>query len=379
MGLHIIPAVLAAVALLIVAAFIVHIVRDAPRGVPLSARIAWLSAHPEVGAVTLAQAKLNTNDDIQAGVIDEFRKESFLLDQLTFDDAVTPGTNGATLTYGYMRLITQPTAAFRAYNADYVPQEVTKQRFTTELKPFGGAFEIDRVLAQTGGLVDEVQLQTEQKVKAARTLFHDAAINGDTGVDATQFDGLDKALAGSTTEMNPATMTDWTALDENGSFAAMDVLDEFLSLLDGDPTLIFGNRKGIAKIRTMARRAGYFTRAESAFGTTIERYGNIALVDAGNKPGSNDPIIPIESRDLDGAGANPAITGLTDLYAVRLGLDGFHGVSLAGGQLVRQYLAEFAPNYQASGAVRRGEIELVASVALKATKAAAVLRNVKVQ
>ena len=61
--------------------------------------------------ITLAQAKLNTQDDIQAGVIDEFRKSSFILDNIPFDDAVTPGTNGATLTYGYTRLITQPTAA----------------------------------------------------------------------------------------------------------------------------------------------------------------------------------------------------------------------------------------------------------------------------
>ena len=64
--------------------------------------------------ITLAHAKLNTQDDIQAGVIDEFRKSSFILDNIPFDDAVTPGTNGATLTYGYTRLITQPTAAFRA-------------------------------------------------------------------------------------------------------------------------------------------------------------------------------------------------------------------------------------------------------------------------
>ena len=50
-------------------------------------------------AITLAQAKLNTQDDIQKGVIDEFRKSSFILDNISFDNAVTPGTNGATLTY----------------------------------------------------------------------------------------------------------------------------------------------------------------------------------------------------------------------------------------------------------------------------------------
>jgi len=53
--------------------------------------------------ITLAQAKLNTQDAIQAGVIDEFRKSSFILDNMTFDDAVSPGTNGATLTYGYTK------------------------------------------------------------------------------------------------------------------------------------------------------------------------------------------------------------------------------------------------------------------------------------
>jgi hypothetical protein len=77
-------------------------------------------------AITLEQAKLNTQDDIQAGVIDEFRKSLFILDNITFDDAVTPGTNGATLTYGYTRLITQPTAAFRAINSEYTSQEVTR-------------------------------------------------------------------------------------------------------------------------------------------------------------------------------------------------------------------------------------------------------------
>lgn len=46
--------------------------------------------------------------------------------EISFDDAVTPGMNGATLTYGYTRLITQPTAAFRAISSEYTLQEVTK-------------------------------------------------------------------------------------------------------------------------------------------------------------------------------------------------------------------------------------------------------------
>ncbi len=48
-------------------------------------------------AVTLAEAQKNVQDDLQIGVIDEFRKSSFILDHITFDDAVSPTGGGATL------------------------------------------------------------------------------------------------------------------------------------------------------------------------------------------------------------------------------------------------------------------------------------------
>ncbi|MCD2348546.1 major capsid protein [Clostridium guangxiense] len=325
-------------------------------------------------AITLQQAKLNTQDDIQKGVIDEFRKNSFILDNITFDNAVTPGTNGATLTYGYTRLITQPTAAFRAINSEYAPQEVTKDRYTVELKPFGGSFGIDRIVANTGGLVDEVNLQVQQKVKAANALFHDTIINGDSAVDSNSFDGLNKAITGSSTEYNAGAFIDLstsTALDTNYK-QFMDLLDEFLSNLDGKPTFLGGNSKLITKIKSVARRAGYLTQSEDAFGRKVDAYDGIVLVDLGAKAGTNDPVVSIaNTRKPNGT---DAVTGLTDLYAARLSLDGFHAVSLANQDLVKIWL----PDFSTSGAVKNGEVEMVAAVALKATKSAGVFRNIKV-
>ena len=144
-------------------------------------------------AVTLAQAKLKVTDDLQLGIIDEFAKSSFILNNITFDDCVSPVGGGATLTYGYTRLITQPTAAFRSVNSEYAPHEVQKQRYTTDLKVFGGAYEIDRIIAGMGGIADEVALQSAQKVKAASALFSDTIINGNSSTDANVFDGLDVA------------------------------------------------------------------------------------------------------------------------------------------------------------------------------------------
>jgi hypothetical protein len=57
-------------------------------------------------AITLLEAKKNVQDALQMGVIDEFRKSNYLLNALTFDDAVSPTGGGATLTYAYTRLKT---------------------------------------------------------------------------------------------------------------------------------------------------------------------------------------------------------------------------------------------------------------------------------
>ena len=323
--------------------------------------------------ITLAQAKLATQDKIVAGVIDEFAKNNVLLDNMIFDDAVAPGGSGSTLTYGYTRVITQPTAAFRAINYDYEAQEAETQRYTVDLKVFGGSFEVDRIFANMGSLYNNVAFQLSQKIKATNALFNDAFINGDSGVDANAFDGIDKAITGSSTEYGADGYIDLSTtkkVDENYK-AFLDALDEYLALLDGRPTMICGNSKLIAKIQQVARRAGYLSQIETAFGRKVNAYDGIPLVDLGAKAGSVNPIVAIESRTIN----ESTVTGLTDLYTVRIGLDGVHAVSMAGQPLVNVWM----PDFNTAGAVKKGEVEMVAGVAVKATKAAGAFRNLKVE
>jgi len=317
-------------------------------------------------SVTLAQAKVNVQDAVQKMIIDEFAKSSFLMDNLTFDDVVSPTGGGATMTYGYTRVITQPTAGFRAVNAEYAAQEAAKQRYTADLKIFGGAYEIDRVIANMGGIVSEVDFQAKQKIKAATALFNDTVINGDSAVDANAFDGLDKAITGSSTEFNTAAAIDLStsALVTTNYQAFLDMLDEFLGGLDGPSSFLGGNTKMIAKLRACARRAGMYMITKDTFGQQVERYGNTPFVDFGAKAGSNDPVVAIDG-----------VTGLTSLFAARLGLDGFHAVSMAGVAPIQSWL----PDYKTAGAVKKGEVEMVAAVVLKATKAAGAFRKIKVQ
>lgn len=55
-------------------------------------------------AITLAEAKVGMADKVDQQVVDEFRRSSLLLDRLVFDNAISPGTGGSTLTYGYIQL-----------------------------------------------------------------------------------------------------------------------------------------------------------------------------------------------------------------------------------------------------------------------------------
>jgi hypothetical protein len=333
-------------------------------------------------AITLADAALNTQNDIDFQVIEQFRKESWLLDNMLFDQAVNPAGGGATLTYGYTREKTERAAAFRAINAEYTAADAEREQVTTTLKPLGGSFEIDRILSALGpAQTNEVAFQLAQVVKSTRTKFADEFINGDTAVDANGFNGLDKILTGTSTEIIPggaSAYVDWSAatVDTEGeAHTAIDLLDQLVYALDGPASALLCNTQGFLRVKAIARRAGYYTRAENAFGQMVEFYGNVPIVDLGAKPASSNPIIPTETRDPDGAGGGGNITNLTDIYAVRLAEDAVHSVAVAGSPLLQTWL----PDFSTAGAVKKGEVEMgPVSIVVKKTRAAAVLRNVKV-
>ena len=331
--------------------------------------------------VTLAQAKLNATDDVDVQIIDEFQKSNDVLNRITFDDVVSGAGNGATLTYGYTRQITQRAAAFRAINAEYTPTEATKQRYTVDLKPLGGSFQIDRVLNRVAQAA-ETAFQMRELLKASSAKFSDEFFNGDTGVDANGFDGLSKLVTGSTTEYLPLSngvtsgYLDLTAVNtQAGALAFLAHIDAMLGLMDGRPDAIYLPTKAKSLLKVAASFAGQYTLERDSVGNPMGAYDGIPLIDPGTKSGSATAILATATRDTDGAGGGGNITGLADIFAVRFGLDGVHGVSVAGGPLGQNWL----PAFSTAGAVKSGEAELgPAAVVVKRTRSVAVLRNVKV-
>lgn len=330
--------------------------------------------------ITLAQAMVNAQSDIDYAVIDNLRRNSWLMDQIVFDDTVNPGTGGGTMTYGYTRLSNAASAQFRALNTEYTPGQATRTRFTVDLKPLGGAFTLDRVLANLGGAqTNEINFQLQQLLISIRTRFSQEVILGDTAVDANGFDGLSKSLTGTSTEQTTA--TNWnTVATQIAAQQELDKLDELLSRIvpstvgGGDigapgalpvgVKAILGNTKSIHQIKRLARWAAMTTSVQDSMGRRIDMYGDWVLVNIGDRQDGSGPIIPITAS-------------ATDVYAVTFGLDSFHGASLGGGvPLMRSAM----PDFSTAGAVKSGEVEMgPVAMCLRNTKAAAVYRSITVQ
>lgn len=323
--------------------------------------------------ITLADAKVGMADKVDQQIVDMFRRSSLLLDRLTFDNAISPGTGGSTLVYGYTQLKTPSTAAVRAINSEYTANEAKREKKTTQAIIMGGAFEVDRVIQDTSGAIDELVFQADEKIKATANFFTNCVINGTAagtaapGKTTGTFDGLNKLLANSSTEYT-ATADLSTSANVTANYNQfLDELDEFISGLDGMPDMLLMNRKMLSKLRGIARRAGYYESTKDDFGRVVETYNGIALMDAGEYY-DGSKTVDIVADTAAGSGT----FGTSDIYAVKFGLDAFHGISPTGTKVITSYM----PDLTLPGAVKKGEVELVAGVALKNTLKAGHMKGI---
>lgn len=320
--------------------------------------------------ITLAEAKVGMANKVDQTVVDTFRRSSLLLDRLVFDNAISPGTGGSTLSYGYIQLKTPSTASVRTINNEYTPGEAKREEKTSKAIIMGGKFQLDRVLIGTSGAVDELAFQAEEKIKATSNEFHNLVINGNSastgsGVVNT-FDGLDKLLTGTETEITSTVDVSTSAKMDAGYNALLDEVDAFLTKLADKPTMLLMNEDLLTKMRSAARRAGYHKSERDEFGRVVEYYNDIPMVDVGKYYNGTNTVNVIPTNST---------TGKTDMYAVKIGLDAFHGISPTGSKVIQSFM----PDLNAPGAVKDGEVELVAGVVLKNSTKAGVLRGIQVK
>lgn len=328
-------------------------------------------------AMKLEDMKAGMSDKVAQQVVDIFLRESEILQVLPFDNTVSP-SGGSTLTYSYMQTKIPGTAAFRKLNAEYEAQEATLEKKSADLKIFGGKFGMDRVLKQAEGRFNNMAFQMEQKIKAAVSLFHYTLINGNSTTTEDEFDGLDKMLTGTSTEYNASAVLDISTMAtlKTNADQLYEMLQTLIRNTDADALLMNTNMLG--KIQTMARILGYKTESEEAFGKKVVSMDGVRFMDLKNHyTVTGGTTVKAEACVKDGIErtVSTSQTGLTDVYAVKFDVnDGFHAATITGSSAISQYV----PDFTKPGAVKEGEVEMVAAAILKNTQHAGVLRNIKI-
>lgn len=314
-------------------------------------------------AVTLAQAALLSENDLQRGVIETFVQRSPVLDRLP----LMPIEGNA---YAYDSEATLPGVAFRSVNEAYTESTGTVNQTTESLVILGGDADVDRFIVQTrGNLNDQRAVQTGLKVKAAAFKYQDTFFNGDVAVDAKSFDGLKKRLTGA--QVIAAGTNGIPVVGNGGSdaqtfFDSLDALIAAVPGIDGTNGAIYANAGLLGKIRSAGRRLGGVDLVkEDLTGKRIVTWNGIPVLD----PGANlagTAILP--QTETQGASSVAS-----SIYAVKFGEDesdgGVTGLTNGGIMVDDLGLLQAMPVY-------RTRIEFYCGLAVFGGKAAARLTGV---
>lgn len=299
----------------------------------------------------IEQAKI-VQDPLARGVIEEFPRNSAVLERLPF-------MNVSSDSYKYNREASLPGVAFRGINETYVESTGVLNPVVESLSVMGGFSDVDRALVKTQGNLNDIRaIHDGLKAKAAALFFTKSFFKGDSESEPRSFDGLQGRLTGSQ-------LIDMGS-SNGGDTLTLPKLDELIDAVQGGPDVLFMNKTMRRKVNALIRAAGQATETVSdSFGRMINAYAGI-------------PIGVIENDETDTAildftEANPGggAAASTSIYAVRFGVSEYvSGLQCGPLEVIDQGL-------YAGGVSYRTLIEWICGIAIFAGKSAARLRGIK--
>lgn len=310
-------------------------------------------------ALTLTEAAVLSQDDLQRGVLETFVQESPVLDRIPF--LSIEGNS-----YAYNAEATLPDVEFRNVNEAYNESTGTVNPAFERLVILGGDADVDTFIVQTrGDLNDQRAIQTAMKVKAASYKFQDHFINGDTTVDPKGFDGLKVRLVGDQLIDNGAAGTVLNPADAHPFF---DKLDELFAAVQGGADVLYANSAVIAKIKSAGRRMGGVDMVrEDLTGKRVVTWNGVPVLDLGHTA-AGAAILP----RTETVGTS---TDCSSIYAVKFGANEHDGAvtGLTNGGVQVRDLGEIDAK-----PVHRTRIEFFSGLAVFGGKGAARLPGVRI-
>ena len=150
-------------------------------------------------SISLTEASKLSTDILLKGIIETIIKDSPILQELPFIQIV-----GNSLKYN--REKTLPTVGWYApVTGTWTQSEPAFEQCSASLCVLGGDADVDNFLKATRSNIQDLEAAViELKAKALRNEFENTFLNGDSGVDANQPDGLYKTMKGTAWEATAA-------------------------------------------------------------------------------------------------------------------------------------------------------------------------------
>lgn len=290
-------------------------------------------------------AKLNPSPLVQ-GVVEIFARENPILLHLPFQDI-------AGAAYIYNREGALPGVAFRGINESYDESTGVINPQSEILRICGGDSDYDTFLTATGtGTNDARAVHDALKAKALALHWAKAFFDGDSEVNPREFDGLNKRLVGG----------QHIQLATGGAALTLAKLDELIDAVQGTPTILLMSKTLRRKVTALAAGTASVSMSVDELGRPLTAYAGVPIGIVEDDAAGN-AILGFDENDGSGN------MDTASVYAVRFGMDVFHGVQTSAVDV--RDLGEL-PNKPA----KRTRVEWFAAIALKHPKAAARLSRI---
>lgn len=278
-------------------------------------------------AYTLADYARLADNDLKRGVIDIFRRESFAMDVLSWDDSDT-------LSIQAIRTKDLPSVGFRRINESFSASKGTVEPIQERVFDMGAYVDVDKLLVKAKSIVDQRALQTDMFTTALAYNFNDYFINGQPTVDEDGFTGLwyriknyvtAQVIAAGGLDVSP----DGATLSADFQIL-LDHIQGLIHLLDGHKAdALFMNSTMYLRLMSCLRQLGMYATTKDTYNRTIVTYGEGGpkIYDLGVKADQSTKIITDTEHNTTGALTGG---GSTSIYAVKTGEKYLMGFQLYG-------------------------------------------------
>lgn len=253
-----------------------------------------------MAGLKLSEASNLMKTPLKSGVIQTIVRESAVLELLPF-------VNLQGNAYSFAQESDAGTVGFREVNTDYDHTNPTYQTKTENLKLLGSKVEVDRFNELTQNIHDIRAQATIVKSKAIANEFTRVFFKGDSSVNHTEFDGLDKRA------------NDKQIVDAQGFQMHTGLLHQVIDKVDNGASVLFMNKRTRREVTSLFMAQNTFINtSQDEFGRPQKFFGGVRIAVV------EDSVIPDNSVYAVQLGGDTGVSGIQngELSVVDNGLRG---------------------------------------------------------